>query len=343
VRAKPAFRTGDLISAACWALLVGLLTAAGGITTSFGGRAVALLIGAAVAYTTGRLLPATLRPVVLAGILGGITALALLVPGMRSGSPTAEPLGYANANGALLATGVVAAAGIFISTTGRRRWVAGTSGVVLLAVLPATGSTAASALSVGVVLSTVAAVRSSTASRRVGAAAAAILAAVVTAPVVLGLGYTGPGSDAATDALSARRVDLWQDAVDITARDPITGRGIGSFRMLSPTVRSDPDTQFPHSLTLELAAEAGVPAALAAAVMLLALAVTPIVRSDPGAAVATAAVLVFAAQSAIDYTHHFVAVVLVASAVAGLTVGLRTPDIRGSTSDTPATSESHRP
>jgi hypothetical protein len=87
----------------------------------------------------------------------------------------------------------------------------------------------------------------------------------------------------------------------------------------------DTDTRLPHSLGLELSAEAGVAAGALAVLLLLLLTVRPVLGTeDPLAIVATLSVAVFAIQSAIDYTHHFPAVVFVVAAIAGLTTD-RTP------------------
>jgi O-antigen ligase len=148
-------------------------------------------------------------------------------------------------------------------------------------------------------------------------AGALVTGATALLALTIGLGWpwpamhASPGVAALAESLSIRRIVLWQDAVDLTRTHPWTGVGPNQFGTASPMARADPDTPYAHSLFLETAAEAGVIAALALLVMLVAVLVAVLVRAAGlTRLVAVGAVCGFAAQSFIDYTYRYPAVTI---------------------------------
>ncbi len=219
-----------------------------------------VLIGAAgLLYAAGRLVREGSSAVALLLVSSTCLAVIAAAPEMLSGTATAAPLDYGNANGALLAIGATAAVGALVLSRGWVRALAGVEAVILLIALAETRSMAATVLAMAAALLVGTSLLGRTA-RAVGVAlAAATLLAALSATVALGVGYTGPGASESERALSDRRVDLWGDAVDLAEAHPWRGVGIGQFPVASPTARADADTRFAHSLALELAAEGGLP------------------------------------------------------------------------------------
>ncbi len=309
-------RVLDAALVTAWAALLVALSLAGGrdVGTAL---EVGLVLTAGACYAAARLVPSHLVPWGLVVMASAGVAVVLVEPGIRSGRPTALPLGYANANGAFLAVCAVAAGAAAVRLPGRWRLLAGLELVVLLAAVVATRSAAAAALALAAATGiSLGRLRGPSGRRLALGAAAVVLVAAWTVPVLLGSGYSGPGATVATEALSSRRVDLWRDALDLAGHHP-AGGGLGSFPQASPTARADADTRFAHSLPLELAAEAGVTAAGLAVLLGLLLLAAASLRGAPASAWAAAA---FGAQAGIDYTYRYPAVVLAAAAVAGLTM-----------------------
>lgn len=298
------------------ALALVTLYAVAGQSVSSVAPGLAMIITAVILYAGGRLMPPAKRPVALVLVSSSCVAVLAAAPEMLTGGPTAEPLGYGNANGSFLALGATAAIGAWVLSAGWVRALAAVETGVLLLALPATRSQAATALALAAAILVWAS--HTRRSARVAAAAigALVLVAALTVPVALGAGYTGPGASAAESALSTRRVDLWGDAVDLARSHPWHGVGIGSFPQASPTARQDADTRFGHSLTLELAAEGGIPLGSLVVLVLALLVTAACLGATP--ALGVWAVTVFAAQAGIDYTYRFPAVVLAAAMVVGL-------------------------
>jgi O-antigen ligase len=248
----------------------------------------------------------------------------------------ADPLGYGNANGSLLACGVLAAlAAAVLQRSPVWRGAALLLAAGLLAATFATRSQAASFMAVVTAAVLGALILSHGRGLRVAAltAVGGLTAAVLLLTVGLGLPVRAvleaPGMTRATEELAARRVLLWQDALDLTADHPGTGVGPGKFPEASLVARSDADTRHAHSLPFEVAAETGVAGGIAVVGLLAALFAAAVVRvRGPLVALAAGGVCVFATQSFIDYTYRYPAVVLGWALLAGVLSGTRPNGVR---------------
>jgi hypothetical protein len=235
------------------------------------------------------------------GVLGGTTIVAgwALVHRLVHGAPfdpyegrlLAEPLGYANGLGALVAIG----AAVSIALALRNRLYAAPL-VLLLPALALTNSRAAEmALVVGVVVALVrwrAAV--------IGLAAAAL--ALVLALVPAGLGD---------------REVYWHAARHIGALHPLAGTGAGTFHDL---YHRTPPAHDAHSLYLQALAELGV-VGLVLVVALLALPLAAGLRANRIAAVA--GLTVFALHAGVDWDWQLPAVTVAGLALATACIRVR--------------------
>ena len=280
---------------------------------------VAVLVATTSAYAIGRALgnrnPVAVAIVVALGIL-----IAAIASGPRAfaGDPSGAPLGYANANGALYALGVAAAA-IVATLAGRAwmRWVFGGLAVVLLGLTVVSASRAATVLATGILLAATTARRLG---RRFALLAPLVVAASIALTFVVGLTHGSSALPLLEQAFTERRAVLWQDALEITAREPIFGIGPGMFAETSATALADADARWAHSAHLQIAAETGVLGALLFGTLLLWV-YGGLHRSlqDPQLVViGVAGVTAFAVHAAIDYVVHFPAVVIVVALLAGL-------------------------
>lgn len=285
-----------------------------------GGRPAELLLFFGVTVVTARAL-VLLHPALPSAVL--VTAgavLAVVRADVLLDGPLESPLGYANATAAFYllvsAAAVMAAArladptarvvaGLAAVGAGLVPWLNGADAAAMLVLLPP-AALAVRPLGMRV--------------RGVVAMAAALAAAVLLATIVLGATYTG---DRAIDravgaALSERRPQLWGDAADLVAREPVTGVGVGGFAAQSPTALADADAVWAHHEVLQVAAETGVPGA----VLLVALLAALLWRlwlgpRDPATGVAALALAALVAAASIDYVLHFWPVVAAAGLLAG--------------------------
>ncbi len=284
-----------------------------------------LLLGCTATYAVGRLTGRNpvLRTAVPGLVAVGIVAALLLAPDGTSGRPLAGPLGYGNANGALC---LVGAGATVLTVAGLpRRWLP----LATLAVIPTvlagvTGSKAATALSLLIVLSALL-LRRQKRSRNVILAALALPVVVLAATMLLGSSYE-PGFvrssvvDRVVDkGLSERRVQLWSESLVLLQDNPWAGVGPGRFATTAPTAISDPDARWSHSLVLQQAAETGWFGG-AALVGLLAWAGAGLYRGASRDGRALVGAVLFGAvlsQASIDYVTHFAAVPLLAVLLVG--------------------------
>ncbi|MEU9783047.1 O-antigen ligase family protein [Streptomyces phaeochromogenes] len=312
--------TGVVVLGACAAW--SLITAA-----AHGGRPEGVLLAVlavAAGYASGRIC-GELLPVAApcAGALAGL-GLAVVSPHTTQGTQVISPLGQTGATAALLAVSAGSAC--------CAAWAARPPGLrlvlrLLAAGIAATaavlGSTSGFAACLAVLLCSLAADRMQ--HRGLGLGGLALAAVLVTGATWAVTENALP--DGLTTSLEGQltqhRVLLWQDALDMTGREPGLGVGPGRFSELSPTVTQSllPDGK-PHSAPFQQAAEQGVVGvALLAAVfcwVLYALWRSP--RPTPVVLTAGAALTALAAIAAVGNALSFTSV----TAGAGLLAGLAT-------------------
>lgn len=293
-----------------------------------------LLVGA---YALGVLVHRWVVPVAFVGL--AVMVYVLYVSQRPfSGAPLADPLNYANANGALYVQ-VAALSGLAAASTRQPGIVAplvlATGAVASLPFV--VGSAAAAAGAVIVVGATLLALTPLAGPLVKVAAALGIAAIMVTgAATALVAEHYGNGSPtdfctrcpAGTTAigpkpkivagLSERRIELWRDAERLGRVHPVFGVGPGRFRIVSPISRYDKDTRAAHSQLLEQAAETGLVGGLLLLGLALAVLLGITAASSKAGLVAVAAWTAFCLHTEVDYVADFVWVVVPAGLVAGL-------------------------
>ncbi|HET7325945.1 MAG TPA: O-antigen ligase family protein [Nocardioidaceae bacterium] len=239
-----------------------------------------------------------------------LVTVAMLAGGTESlsGGATAPPLGYANASAALLTIGVAGALSAAAHARDRLRtglvvW----AGVLAVASL-ATGSRAVAACCVLLMLLWPRLRRGPAAAWQ--AFAATVVGAAVVATVLLGAtGSSSAEAGVVPETVGSTRVDLWSEALDITADHPVRGVGPGNFSLHSPTAGSDPDLQWAHSTPMQVLAELG----LVGLALLAALTGWMVLALGRGAVF----LAILALQPTVDYVLTFPAVLLGAAFVLG--------------------------
>ncbi|MFD6418557.1 O-antigen ligase family protein [Streptomyces sp. NPDC060194] len=305
-----------IVGCAVWALV-----AAAGRDARPEGVLLAVLAVCA-GYACGRLW-GSVRP---AGAFA-LTAAAALVAAVAShdglrGAGASAPSGHTGATAAL----VVLAAGAACcgAAAARSRGVRTVSRLLAAAAVggaPLLGSPAGFAGAVGVVLCALAAARTR---RRAAGLAALLLATGLVAGVSWAVAEEALPRGLASSLegpLTARRVSLWQDALDLARENPERGVGPGRFAVLSPTAgQALHGDGRPHSAPLQVAAEQGaVGVALFAALfgwMLFGLWRSPV--ATPVALTAGAALAALAVLAAIGNVLSFAPVTAGAGLLAGL-------------------------
>jgi O-antigen ligase len=284
----------------------------------------ALLLVATAGVYAGAHLVAGRRPAAVpATVAMGVLVLFAANPSFTSGEPLAGPLGYGNANAAMLVQGSVAAAMCLVLI--RHPLHRAFGALALLGLAAATVPTRSSA---GVALAAVVVVAAAAATvvapvRTVVAGTAIAVAVVFLATVALGVSFSGADGGVVdrtvAETLTSRRAALWYDAARITRAAPLRGAGPGRFADESPVARSDADARWAHSLLLQQAAETGLPGAL----LLLALIALTLAElyhaggSPPARMLAAVGLGALLLHASIDYVVHFPAVPLAAAALAG--------------------------
>lgn len=279
------------------------------------GFAASVVLGVA-AYAVGHLAAGRWRThaaVTLPALV--VAAFLLTLPQSLSGSPTAPPLGYANANAALVTAAV---AGLLVlprplHRAGQALRVLGA--VALTAVAAGTGSkaglTSCALLSLLLVLPRLSAAVSQTLSLAVVAAAGA-------ATTWLGSTYRGTVTPWQAATLSQERIALWSDAIAMGGTHPVTGVGPGNFARFSEMARLDQDLAWAHSAPLQIFAELGAVGLGLLALLLIWL------TSRLGRLAIVMAVL--SLQPMIDYVLHFPWVLVSFSFVLGSLAAVRDED-----------------
>ncbi|MFI6080712.1 O-antigen ligase family protein [Streptomyces sp. NPDC051217] len=289
------------------------------------------VLAVAAGYTCGRI-SGSLAPVATAGTLA-VAAYVLAVaarhdvPGETAES--AAPPGDTGAVAALLvlAVGAACCAAAAAGTTRQRNTLLVSAGVAALSG-PVLGSVAGMVAAVGVLLCSLAAARMR--HRLLGlagfAGATCLMVGVSWAVAVQAL----PEGLAASleGQLTAHRVLLWEDAVDLVRANPLLGAGPDRFGDLSPTALESLNSDGkPHSALFQLAAEQGVAGVLllgaAFGWLLYALWRSP--RATPVVLSAGAALTALAAVATVGNALSFTPVTAGAGLLAGLATA-RSPD-----------------
>lgn len=313
-----------LVGCATWSMI-----AAAGRPARPEGLLLALLAVTA-GYATGRIAGALLPVAAPAGMALAIVVATLVMPGRLSGTADTPPLGYPNADAALLvlATGAACCAA-WSAPSPPLRLVLRALGAGAGALALALGSTAGFAASVGVLLCSLAA---SHMRRRllalVGFALATAIAvggtyAVATDTLPSGLSASLAGQ------LTAPRVELWRDAVGMAEDHPVRGVGPDRFRVESAgalTATEGPPT--PQSAVFQVAAEQGLPglALLGAAFAWVLCTLWRSPRSTPVVLTAGAALTGLAMLATVDHVLSYAVVTAAAGILAGLAAARPLPD-----------------
>lgn len=287
------------------------------------------LLAITAGYAAGRVLGALLPTVTLAA--GAVTVLALVLgPGHRlSDVRDVPPLGYPNADAALL---VLAAGAACCAAWGVTRAVWGLPPAVwrtllrLLAMAAAVtalalGSAAAFAAGVAVVLCSLAAGRMP--HRLLGLLGFALAAALAVGGSYAVAADSLPGglSESVTGQLTQPRVALWHQALDLAERHPLRGVGPDRFSEESTPLPTDtPTAETPQSAPFQLAAEQGAPgvALLGGAYVWTLCALWRSPRSTPAVLTAAAALTGLGLLATVDHVLSYTAVTAAAGLLAGL-------------------------
>ncbi|MEU4091456.1 O-antigen ligase family protein [Streptomyces sp. NPDC026673] len=273
-------------------------------------------------YAAGRI-GGALRPVAVPAV-AALTAVGLMLalPGRLSGGPDTPPLGYPNADAALmvLATGAACCAAW---ATRRRSLRLGLRllGAASAALALTVGSAAGFAACLGVILCSLAADRTRRGLGLAGLAVATLVA--VGGTYAVAVDALPPGLSASLSGqLTPARVRLWHDALETARANPVRGVGPGRLSEAGTAAPSPAAAGRPPSAPLQLAAEQGVPgvALLAGSYAWLLWALLRSPRPTPVVLTAGAALTGLAMQSAVDPVLSYAAV----TAGAGLLAGLAT-------------------
>jgi O-antigen ligase len=246
-----------------------------------------------------------------------VGALVLTAPASLSGQPDAPPLGYLNANGAMLVAG---AAGVVLAAGTRAQWrpVASLAAMLLGWLCLAGGAQTAAAACVLVAAWGLLRDRGPTWLWAAGGTVVVVVPPLLTVGWASGV-VTPPA--ALVSALSEERVSLWTEAWGLLGDHPVRGVGPGRFSLESPTA-ADPDLAWAHSALLQTGAELG----WVGIGCLLASVVWALVALGRDAMLLGALLL----PASVDYVLHFGGVLLVSSLVLGAALSPGTVPSRAS-------------
>ncbi|MFI0896131.1 O-antigen ligase family protein [Streptomyces sp. NPDC020983] len=309
--------------ASAWALV-----AAAGRPARPEGTLLAVLAVSA-GYALGRVLGALLPALAPAAAATTVLALVLAPDGRLTARGGAPPLGYPNADAALLVLAAGAACCAAWTVRDRPRRIAlRTAGLGAAAAALALGSAAGCTAGVAVVLWSLTAARLR---HRLPALAALGLATALavgaTCAVAAGALPAGP-SASLTGRPAQTRADLWHRAVTLAEDHPL--RGVGPERFADAdgadadpfaAPATGPAAPSPQSAPLQLAAEQGLPgvALLAASFAWLLTALGRSPRPTPVVLTAGATLTALAMLAAVDHVLSYAVVTAGAGFVAGVT------------------------
>lgn len=272
-------------------------------------------------------LAAIIAGLFLSGLGRWVAPLAVVVGGIvfvirnadRLGDTIFGPLGYSNATGELFVLcalgGLMAAA----AAPGGWGWLVRAPALVAAAgfgvLVFTSGSTAAMAILVVVVLAAPAVLLGRTRAVRVVIACYGVLVAVaLVAAVVLGVTEARTPVDR---LLSHNRPELWHEAIRMIGDEPAYGVGPGRF-VFESTIR-DADLAWAHNGFLQQGAEQGIPGL----VLVVAVFAWGFVRlglrpdADRATACAAAALCALGVHASVDYVLHFPALSLIVAFMVG--------------------------
>ncbi len=287
------------------------------------------LLAVTAGYAAGRVLGAMLPAITLAA--GGVLVLALvLLPPSRFGAGRhAPPLGYHNADAALLVLAAGAACCAAWGAPGAApRTALRLVGAGAAAAALALGSAAGFAACAATVLCSLAAARMRRGPGLAGLALAVALAAGTSYAIAVNALPAGL-SESLTGQLTQPRVQLWHQAVVLAERHPLRGVGPQRFSLaVTPSPVDAPLAGTPQSAPLQLAAEQGLPGVAllgtAYAWTLWALWRSP--RSTPVVLTSAAALTGLALFATVDHVLSFATVTASAGLLAGLTTSRPFPE-----------------
>lgn len=301
------------------------LLAAWVLVSSIGGRGdpwpvVGVIAMAICCHLAGRFVPRPVVPWAALGLGVGIIGAVLVGSGTLA-DPLAGPLGYANANAALVVQGAAALAVAGWAGPAWLRLPTGVGVVGCLLVCLQVGAVAAT-VSCAVVLVVMLAVESEGGRRSAVALSVALLVAGSALAFVAGLGVL---DGTIGDTFSQRRVTLWQQGVEAIGDRPLLGAGARDFREVSTAAARDADTREAHSEFVQRAAESGFPGLLLELAAVVVVAVALVRRGTPAAACALAGWAALWANAGVDWVLAFPAVVAAGALLSGLGLGRDAP------------------
>jgi hypothetical protein len=291
------------VGAAAW---FGIAAATGGRTDQTVVALGALFVGSiATVLGVGRLGASGVR-----ALLGLLVASPVLAAAIRPASFPGDPLGYANASGALFV--IAASAGLVLSmSTARPRLrhagyaLAGLWLLVPWALGALTAALAGSAVAVVFLL------LPRPRARAVLAVTGMLAVGTLVGAIALGAAYqpgprTSPTDRVVDASIGELRVVLWNQALEVIAANPLTGVGPGRFVELGPRVVAREDGRWVHNEFLEVGVAAGLPgAALLVALVGWCVACLWRARNDPRTLVILTAFMGLVVNANLDYIWHF--------------------------------------
>lgn len=268
---------------------------------------------AAACHTAARLVPRRLVAGFALAIGAGSVMTVLLDPHALS-DPVAGPLGYSNANAALVVQG---AAALAVAAWAGPAWMRLPCGVAVVGCLLVCLQIEAVAATTGcAVILVVMLMAESDGGRRIAVALA--VAFGVGGSAVAFLAGSGVFAQQAAGTFSERRVALWTEGVAAIGDRPFLGAGARDFTEVSPTAAADADTREAHAELVQRGAENGLPGLVLEAGAALSVAFALIRRATPAAACGLAGWAVLWANAGVDWVLGFPAVVALAAVVSGL-------------------------
>ena len=277
---------------------------------------------AAACHTAARLVPRRLVAGFALAIGAGSVTTVLLDPhALRD--PLAGPLGYANANAALVVQG---AAALAVAAWAGPAWMRLPCGVAVVGCLLVCLQIEAVAATTGCAVILVALLLAeSDSGRRVTVALAVALGVAGSALAFLaGSGVLAP-QVAAT--FTERRVALWSEGVDAIGDRPFTGAGARNFTQISPTAAADADTREAHAELVQRGAENGLPGLILELGAAVTVALALIRRANPVAACGLSGWTALWANAGVDWVLGFAPVVALAAVVSGLGLAREAPTL----------------